>query len=278
MLHAEDDTVIEAEVARLIAAGRTDPIFHARSRPPRAEDSAVRRAVGIARGTGGRVFVVHLASDGALELIRKARDKGVDILCETCTHYLVFTEDMMEREDGIKWICSPPLRSGRIRDGLWAGLKSGDISMVSSDDAAYSWDAKLYGRDRFDRCPNGIPGIEVRLPLLYSQGVLRGRITLEQMVELVCRSPARIFGLYPRKGVIAAGSDADLVLFDPEEQWTMGVGSLHMAADWSAYEGIEVRGRVKRVWSRGELIVDGEELLAEPGRGRYLHRRLPAEA
>ena len=176
---------------------------------------------------------------------------------------------MLERPDGIKWICSPPLRPAAIRDELWRGVADGRIALVSSDDAAYSWRAKLLGEARFDKCPNGIPGVEVRLPLLYSEGVAKGRITLERMVELVAAAPARVFGLAPRKGALAPGADADIVLFDPKARWRMGLETLHMAADWSAYEGIEVTGRIVKVFSRGELIVDGERFYGAKGAGRF---------
>ena len=274
MLHAEDNDIIEANVSRLIATGNTQAVYHARSRPTQAEDIAIRKAVRVARETGGRVFVVHLASGTGLDIIKRARTQGVDIVCETCTHYLIFTDAELEREDGIKWICSPPLRDRSVQKALWSGLQEGHIAQVSSDDSAYSWEAKLLGRDRFDLCPNGIPGIEVRLPLLYSEGVAKDRISLSQWISLISTAPARLFGLFPQKGTIALGSDADLVLFDPEERWTMGPDTLHMAPDWAAYEGIEVLGRVKKVISRGELIIDGGECLAQKGRGRYLHRRL----
>ncbi len=274
MLHAEDNHIIEANVPRLIATGNTQAIYHARSRPAQAEDIAIRKAVRIAHETGGRVFIVHLASSAGLETIKRAQNQGTDILCETCTHYLIFTDAELEREDGIKWICSPPLRDRSVQQALWSGLQQGHIVQVSSDDAAFSWEAKLLGRDRFDLCPNGIPGIEVRLSLLFSEGVAKDRISLSQWVSLISTAPARLFGLFPQKGAIAPGSDADLVLFDPEESWTMGLDTLHMAADWCAYEGIEVRGRIKKVFSRGELIIDGGECLAQKGRGRYLHRRL----
>lgn len=274
MLHAEDNDIIEENIPRLIAEGNTSPIYHARSRPPQAEANAIRQAVRIARDTGGRVFVVHLASAEGLGLISEARAHGVDILCETCTHYLMFTDRMLEREDGIKWICSPPLRDVHTRDALWTGVREGAVSMVSSDDAAFSWEAKLQGRERFDRCPNGIPGIEVRLPLMFSEGVVHKRLSLPRMVEAVSTIPARLFGLYPRKGIIAQGSDADIVILDPEARWTMGRESLHMATDWAAFEGIEVTGRITHVLSRGELIIDGGVCLAEQGRGRFLPRKL----
>jgi len=274
MVHAEDNDTIERNVTRLIEAGKVKPIHHARSRPPSAEDRAVRLLIRLAVETRGRVFIVHLASAHGLDLVAAARARGHAVFAETCTHYLVFTEDRLKREDGIKWICSPPLRIRAIQERLWHALREGSISLVSSDDAAYSWQAKKQGASRFDKCPNGIPGIEVRLSLLYSEGVVKGRISLPRLVELVASEPARLFGLAHCKGSLNPGSDADIVLFDPKETWTMGRESLHMAADWSAYEGIEVRGKIKKVYSRGELIIDGDRCLARKGRGRYIARRL----
>jgi dihydropyrimidinase len=272
LVHAEDNDVVEAGVSALVRAGKTAPIYHARSRPAEAETRAVLRLIDAARVTGGRIFIVHLASADGLAAISAARAGGISIAAETCTHYLVFTEEMLERPDGIKWICSPPLRPEAVRDELWRGVADGRIALVSSDDAAYSWRAKLMGQARFDKCPNGIPGVEVRLPLLYSEGVVQGRITLERLAEITAAEPARVFGLAPRKGALAPGADADIVLFDPGARWRMGLETLHMAADWSAYEGIEVTGRVVKVFSRGELIVDGERFLACKGRGLFVKR------
>jgi len=274
MLHAEDNDAIEASVPRLIEEGNTAPIFHARSKPPEVETEAIRRIVEMAKETGGRFFIVHLASPGGLELLTEAMAQGVDIRPETCAHYLIFTDAMMEREDGIKWICSPPLRDRAAREILWQGVEDGRIRMVTSDDAAYSWEAKCSGKERFDLCPNGIPGIEPRFQILYSEGVAKGRITLPRFVEIVSSEPARLFGMAPKKGSLVVGADADIVLLDPEARWIMGQDTLHMATDWSAYEGIEVTGKIRKVFSRGDLIIDGEECLGVPGRGRYLHRRL----
>ena len=274
MLHAEDNDSIEASVPRLIADGKTASIYHARSKPPEVETEAIRRIIEIARNTGGRFFIVHLASPGGLELLTKAMEEGVDIRPETCTHYLIFTEEMLEREDGMKWICSPPIRDKEAQEILWKGVADGRIRMVTSDDAAYSWEAKLFGKDRFDRCPNGIPGIEPRFQILYSEGVAKGRLPLPRFVEIVASEPARLFGLAPMKGSLQVGADADIVLLDPEVTWTMGQDTLHMATDWSAYEGIAITGKIRKVFSRGELMVDGDKLLGTPGRGRYLHRRL----
>ncbi len=274
MVHAEDDEMLADRVPQMIEAGRVEPIYHAKSRPIEVENRAVERCIAIAKATGGRVFIVHLASAEGLALIRAAQNEGTNVFCETCTHYLLFTEEMLKREDGIKWICSPPLRDQANQERLWQGIAKGTIAMVTSDDAAYSWEAKLLGKDRFDRCPNGIPGIEPRLNLLYSEGVVKGRLNLPQLAQIIAAAPAKFFGLWPKKGNLSKGADADIVLLNPNEKWTMNTQTLHMATDWSAYEGIEVNGKIDKVFSRGELIIDGETCLAQKGRGKYLHRRL----
>jgi len=274
MVHAEDNDTIERNVSSMISAGLREPIYHAKSRPIEAENKAIRRCIELARKTGGRIFIVHMATDEGINLISKARAEGLDVIAETCTHYLVFTDRMLERSDGIKWICSPPLRSQSVQDSLWAGLRDGRISMVTSDDAAYSWEAKLSGAGRFDECPNGIPGIETRLNILYSEGVNKGRLSLPRFVELVSTTPARLFGLTPQKGSLSPGKDADIVLFDPEAKWTMGQKTLHMAPNWAAYDDIEITGKIVKVLSRGDLIIDEGRCLAEKGRGRYLYRKL----
>jgi len=273
-VHAEDNDVLERNVAEMINSGKVAPLYHAHSRPPEAENKAISRCIDVIRQTGGRLFVVHLASDTGMEIIGNARAEGLDVMAETCTHYLVFTDDMLMREDGVKWICSPPLRNESIRQKLWDGVRDGRISMVTSDDAAYSWKAKLMGKDRFDRCPNGIAGIEPRLNILYSEGVAKSRLSLPRLVELTASEPARVFGLMPKKGTLNPGADADIVLFDPKEQWTMKTETLHMATDYSPYDGIEITGKIVKVFSRGELIIDGDTCIAEKGRGRYLHRKL----
>jgi len=276
MVHAEDNDTIEKNIPRMIKDGLIKPIFHARSRPSDSEATAIQRCIQLARETRARLFIVHLASASGVELVGQARGEGIDVRAETCTHYLMFTDKKLEREDGIKWICSPPLRNPMIQEWLWTGVCDGRISMVTSDDAAYSWKAKLYGADRFDKCPNGIPGIEVRLPLLFSEGVDKGRISLPRLVELISTHPALLFGLAPQKGALIPGADADIVLFDPKAKWIMNQESLHMAADWSAYENIPITGKVLKVFSRGDLIIDGDSCLAHKGRGRYLHRKLDA--
>ncbi len=272
MLHAEDNTIIETNITRMIAEGKTQSMYHARSRPVEAENKAIQSAIRIAQQTGGRIFIVHMASGEGMEAVSKAREEGADILAETCTHYLVFTDNMLKKDDGIKWICSPPLRDQETQDELWSGIQDGRIAQVTSDDAAFSWKAKLLGKDRFDKCPNGIPGVETRFSVLYSEGVAEGRISLPRFVELVSTSPADLFGLAPQKGRLFPGGDADIVLFDPQTKWTMSQDSLHMATDWSAYEGIEIKGKILKVFSRGELIIDEDFCLAKKGRGKYIHR------
>ncbi len=274
LVHAEDDDMVTRNTAHLLASGRTAPRFHTASKPPESELRAIERCVEIARQTGCRLFIVHLSAAAGAEIVAHARARSIDVLAETCTHYLVFTDDMLEREDAFAWICSPPIRDLDNQERLWAALRDGRLAMVSSDDAAYPWQAKLLGRQGFDKCPNGLAGVEVRLSLLYSAGVATGRMSLPRLVEAVATAPARLFGLYPQKGSLLPGADGDVVLFDPGARWTMGRQTLHMATDYSAYEGIEVTGKIVQVYSRGELIVDGERCLAEKGRGRYLHRRL----
>ena len=273
MVHAEDNDILERNIPEMIRSGKMSSIYHAKSRPPEAENNAIQSAINIAREIEGRLFIVHMTTGKGIEIVASARAEGLEVLAETCTHYLVFTEEMLKRDDGIKWICSPPLRNKSIQNELWKGLQDGRISMVTSDDAAYSWEAKLLGKGRFDQCPNGIPGIETRLSVLYSEGVVKGRISLLRFVELISTAPADLFGMGKRKGRLAPDYDADIVLFDPNKKWRMNQRTLHMASDWSAYD-MDIAGKTVKVFSRGELIIDGDRCLAEKGRGRYIHRIL----
>ena len=276
LVHAEDNDLAESGIARCLENGRTDKIYHSESKPQQVEDKAIQDGIQMVREVGGRLFIVHMSSARGVDMVAAARAEGLDVLAETCTHYLVFTEDMLQREDGLKWICSPPLRDQATQDKLWKGLRDGRLVQVTSDDAAYSWEATQYGVDRFDLCPNGMPGVEPRFILLFSLGVTQGRISLQRFVELVSTNPARIFGMYPQKGTLLPGADADIVLLDPTAEWTMSQDTSHSSNDWHAYEGINLTGKIHQVFSRGELIIDREDCLADVGRGRYLHRSLPS--
>jgi len=270
MVHAEDSTIIDKIALDKLGKGETSAIDHALCRPADAEASAVRRIVGVARETGGRVYIVHLSSIDGLEEVTSARAEGLPVWAETCPHFLIFTDERLKRDDGYKWVGSPPLRDEATQAALWKGLGDGRISVAATDDCAFSLASKVAGAENFDLCPEGMPGIEPRLTVLYSEGVAKGRITLPQLVDLTSTTPARLFGLAPDKGSLTPGADADVVLFDPAVQWTMSQESLHMASDYTSYEGVEVTGKVAKVFSRGDLIVDGEEFLATPGRGRFV--------
>ena len=270
MVHAEDSTIIDKIALDKLSQGQTKAIDHARCRPPESEGNAVRRIVKVVEQSGGSVYVVHLSSIDGLNEVGGARAAGLPVYAETCPHFLVFTEEKLKRDDGYKWLGSPPLRDEATQAALWAGIVDGRISTVATDDCAFSLDSKKAGADRFDLCPEGMPGIEPRLTLLHSEGVAKGRLSLPKMVELTSTAPARLFGLAPRKGSLAPGCDADIVLFDPSIEWTMSQETLHMASDYTAYEGLEVTGKVAKVFSRGELVIDGEKCLATPGRGRFM--------
>lgn len=274
LVHAEDNDLAETSIARHLKEGLTDTVYHSTSKPVAVENRAIEVAIQMVREVGGKLFIVHLSSEEGINMVGAARGEGLDILAETCTHYLTLTEDMLKREDGLKWTCSPPLRDKANQERLWQGIQDGRLVQITSDDAAYSWEATQYGNDRFDLCPNGMPGVEPRFNLLYSEGVARNRISLTRFVDLVSTNPARIFGMYPQKGSLLPGSDADIVLFDPNTQWTMGQENSHSSNDWHAYEGIEVTGKIRKVFSRGELIIDGDKCFAQKGRGRYIHRKL----
>ena len=270
MVHAEDSTIIDKIALDKLAKGETSAIDHARCRPAEAEASAVRRIVGVARETGGRVYIVHLSSIDGLGEVTSARAEGLPVWAETCPHFLIFTDEKLKRDDGYKWVGSPPLRDEATQAALWEALGDGRISVAATDDCAFSLASKVAGAENFDLCPEGMPGIEPRLTVLYSEGVAKGRITLPQLVDLTSTTPARLFGLAPGKGCLMPGADADIVLFDPSVRWTMSQDSLHMASDYTSYEGVEVTGKVAKVFSRGDLIVDGEQFLATPGRGRFV--------
>ena len=274
-MHAENGSVIDVIIAKALAEGKTAPIYHALTRPPRAEAEAVHRAIAMAEIAGVPVYIVHLSSEDALNQVREARDRGLPAFAETCPQYLLLSIEELERPnfEGAKYVFTPPLRPKEHQPKLWDGLQHDDLQVVSTDHCPFCFaDQKILGKDDFTKIPNGGPGIENRLQLIYHYGVNAGKISLNRFVEITSTTPARIFGMYPRKGEIAPGSDADLVIWDPDARYTISAQTHHMRVDYSMFEGFEVRGNARTVLSRGEIIVDNGQFLGKPGRGRYLKR------
>jgi dihydropyrimidinase len=274
-MHAENGSVIDVLIARALAEGKTAPVYHALTRPPLAEAEAVHRAIAMAEIAGAPVYIVHLTSEDALNQVREARDHGVPAFAETCPQYLLLSIDDLERPnfEGAKYVFTPPLRPKEHQPKLWDGLKHDQLQVVSTDHCPFCFaDQKILGKDDFTKIPNGGPGIENRLQLIYHHGVNSGKLSLNRFVEIVSTAPARIFGLYPKKGEIAPGSDADVVVWDPNAAHTISASTHHMRVDYSMFEGFEVRGNARTVLSRGEVIVDGGKFLGKAGRGNYLKR------
>jgi dihydropyrimidinase len=274
-MHAENGGVIDVLIARALAEGKTAPVYHALTRPPLAEAEAVHRAIAIAEIAGAPVYIVHVASEDALNQVREARDRGVPVFAETCPQYLLLSIADLERPgfEGAKYVLTPPLRPKEHQPILWDGLKHDHLQVVSTDHCPFCFaDQKTLGKDDFTRIPNGGPGIENRLQLIYHHGVNSGKLSLNRFVEIVSTTPARIFGLYPKKGEIAPASDADVVVWDPNAVHTISARTHHMRVDYSMFEGFEVRGNARTVLSRGEVIMDGGKFLGKAGRGHYLKR------
>jgi dihydropyrimidinase len=275
-MHAENGSVIDVIVQQALAEGKTAPIYHALTRPTVAEAEAVQRAIAMAEIAGAPVYIVHLSSEDALNQVREARDRGVPAFAETCPQYLLLSlEETMNHNsfEDAKWVFTPPLREKKNQPKLWDGLKHDHLQVVSTDHCPFCFaDQKILGVSDFTKIPNGGPGIENRMQLIHHHGVNTGKITINRFVEITSTAPARIFGMYPKKGTIAAGSDADLVLWDPNAEHTISAATHNMRVDYSMFEGFHVRGNAKQVYSRGELIVENGSYLGRPGRGRYLKR------
>jgi dihydropyrimidinase len=276
MMHAENGIAIDQLVAQALGRGDTSPLYHGLTRPPELEGEATSRAIQLAKVTGAPLYIVHLSAIQALDAVTEARDAGQNVFAETCPQYLFLTLDDMARPDfeGAKYVASPPLRPAEHGAALWRGLRTNDLSVVSTDHCPFCFKGqKELGIGDFAKIPNGMPGVEHRMDLLH-QGVLKGEITLTRWVEIAATTPARMFGLYPRKGVIAAGSDADIVIYDPAAAQTLSAATHHMNVDYSAYEGWEITGRVDTTLSRGRVVVSGGVLHGAPGHGKFLPRDL----
>ena len=276
MVHAENGDVLHYLTNQHLAEGKKEPIWHALSHPPEAEAEAVGRAVSLAALAKAPIYIVHTSAAQALEKVKEARDKGQRVLAETCPQYLFFNIEhyRLPNFEGAKYVMSPPLRDEGNEESLWQGLVSGDLQVVSTDHCPFNFvGQKDMGKDDFSMIPNGMPGVETRVPLMYHFGVNEGRFSVNRFVELVSTNPARLFGLAPQKGTISIGADADLVVFDPQKEVRLSVENLHMNVDHSPYDHITVRGYPVLTMQRGRIIVRDGQFLGEAGAGQFLRRR-----
>ena len=288
MVHAENGDVIDILVAEALAAGNTAPIHHALTRPAWGEVEASLRAAALAAQADSPLYLVHMNVAGEVDQLAYARKHGILAMGETCPQYLFFTEDDLRRPDGAKWVCSPPMRKAADQQGLWQGLENGTIQVLATDHCPFFYNGrqpivyegrevaipgKELGEKDFTLIPNGLPGIADRLPVFWTHAVNTGRISPNRFVELTATNPARIFGLYPKKGTLAEGSDADIALWDPEKELDYGLAWAHHRTDYNLYEGWKLRGYPVKVFLRGTLIVDDQNWLGKAGGGRFVHRQ-----
>jgi dihydropyrimidinase len=276
-MHAENGVVIDAIVKRALAEGKTAPKYHALTRPTKAEAEGVHRAIALADMAHSPVYIVHLSCSDALDEVTRARDNGISAFAETCPQYLFLDYSVYEQPgfEGAKWVMTPPIREKWNQEKLWRGLQFNDLQVISTDHCPFCFkEQKELGRDDFSKIPNGGPGVEHRMSLVFNGGVAQGRISLNRFVELTSTAAAKIFGLFPRKGTIAVGSDADIVIFDPDEEMTISAKTHHMRVDYSAYEGMKVRGVTKTVLSRGEVVIEEGTYVGRKGHGQFLKRGL----
>jgi dihydropyrimidinase len=281
-LHAENGTIIELLIREALARGNTAPKYHALTRPSLMEGEATHRGIKLAELAQAPVYFVHLSAREALDEVVRARSAGIPVFGETCPHYLFFDDSVYESEawEIAKYVMSPPLRSKDAQQALWRALKTDQLQIVSTDHCPFCMKEGHLGRVRqkprgsndFSLIPNGVPGVETRMTVIYDGGVRQNRLSLNRFVEVTSTAPAKLFGLFPRKGTIAVGSDADIVLFDPDQKHVISTKTQHSNCDYTLFEGREVVGRVKKVLSRGDLIVDGDAWLGTPGRGRFVRR------
>lgn len=282
MMHAENGIAIDVLVEQALARGETDPIYHGLTRPAILEGEATHRAIKLAELAGCPVYIVHMSAIDALVELTVARDEGQNAFGETCPQYLFLSlDDLGNGYEGAKFVCSPPMRdrAEEHQEALWTGLATNDLQVVSTDHCPFCWGdhpkfgtQKQLGKDSFAQIPNGLPGVEHRMELIYHGGVHEGRLDLNRYVEITATTPAKMFGLYPQKGTIAVGSDADIVVFNPDESHVISAETHHMWVDYSCYEGLEITGKVETVLSRGKTLIDDGSYLGTAGDGRYLRR------
>ncbi|MEP7142522.1 MAG: dihydropyrimidinase [Ferruginibacter sp.] len=273
-VHATNGDMIDFLIAKHRAEGKLAPLYHYLSQPEITEAEASERFAGIAGYTGCPGYIVHMTCEGALNAVRNNNRNNQKVFAETCIQYLLLDASLYENNfEGAKWVMSPPLREKKDQAALWAGINQGLVQVVATDHCPFRWEQKLLGKDDFSKIPNGHPAIEHRVELLYTEGVCKGKITVNKFVEVLSTNPAKIFGMHPRKGCIAAGSDADIVLFDPNLQHTISATTHHMNTDYSAYEGWRLTGKCKTVLLRGKVVIDDNKCLVEKGNGKYIKRK-----
>lgn len=274
-VHCENDWAADYMIGKLLAEGKTEPKYFPMSRPPVIEEDATSRAIKLAQMVDANLLIVHMSCRGALQLAREARAKSKNIYVETCPHFLTLDDSVYDQplEEAAKYVITPPLRKKKDQQALWQGLAAGEIDIVSSDHCAFPYQDKLkMGRENFSTIPHGAPGIEARLPVVFSEGVKKGRITANRFVDAVSTRPAKIAGLFPQKGTIAVGSDADIVIFDPEKEVTLSTRQMHSNCDFSGYEGMKVQGYPILTMSRGTVVYEDGKVLAERGHGKLVKR------
>jgi dihydropyrimidinase len=277
MMHAENGFVIENLIQQALAEKKIDPIYHALTRPSVLEGEATNRTIALAEVAGVPCYIVHVTCAEALDAIIHARQKGLPVFGETCPHYLLLSEDYLRKPDfeGAKYVLSPPLREGKHQQILWDSLSNDSLQTIATDHCPFNFKQhKELGRNDFTKIPNGAPGIENRLHLTYEFGVNQGRFSLNKWVELVSTNPAKIFGMYPQKGTIATGSDADIVIWNPDTEYTISASTHHMRVDYNMFEGFEVKGNAETIISRGEVIIQNKQCIGKPRRGKFIKRNL----
>jgi dihydropyrimidinase len=273
-VHATNGDMIDYLIAKHRSEGKLSPLYHYLSQPEVTEAEASARFADIAHYTGCPGYIVHMTCEGALNAVRNATRRNQKVFVETCIQYLLLDASLYEKNfEGAKWVMSPPLRQKKDQETLWAGINQGLVQVVATDHCPFMWQQKQMGEKDFSKIPNGHPAIENRMELLYSEGVHTGRISLNKYVEVACTNPAKIFGMFPRKGTIAPGSDADLVIFDPLRRHSISASTHHMNVDYSAYEGWELTGKVQTVLLRGRVAIDRDKCLVERGYGQFIRRR-----